>query len=97
MEKKKAESLLMDNEKKREKSRRDVGRLENDLTSLTKELQTLATPSKLVVSLVVMAVMFVINRRQGRDILQKRGLCIKTNHEASSREVIAWVFYVAAL
>lgn len=64
VEKKKAESLLMDKEKKRDKSRKDVGRLEKDLADLTKELQNLATPSKLMVSLLVMAIMFVINRRQ---------------------------------
>lgn len=63
VEKKKAESLLMDNDKKREKVRRDVGRLEKDVADASKELQTMATPSKLFVALLIMVVMFGVNRR----------------------------------
>ena len=62
VEKKKAELLLMETEKKREKVRRDVGRLEKNLADLSKDLQGMATPSKLFVSFLVMAIMFVVNR-----------------------------------
>lgn len=62
MDKKKAELLLMETEKKREKVRRDVGRLEKNLADLSKDLQGMATPSKLFVSFLVMAIMFVVNR-----------------------------------
>lgn len=75
VEKRKAEALLMDNDKKREKNRREVGRLEKDLGDSAKELQTMATPSKLMIAFLVMAIMFGVNRRwsNARDCLSPRG------------------------
>lgn len=52
-----------ENEEKRKKSQRVVSRLEKDLADATKELQTLATPSKMVVAVMVMVVMFGVNKR----------------------------------
>lgn len=57
----------MDNEKKREKSRRDLSRLEKDLQDSNKQLQAKAMPSKLFVSLLVMLIMFGVNRRYGNN------------------------------
>lgn len=62
VEKKKAEPVGMDNEKKREKSQKMVSRLEKDLGDAAKEIQTLSTPSKMLVAVLVMAMMFGVNR-----------------------------------
>lgn len=63
MEKKKAEPVGMDSTKKREKGQRLITRLEKDLADAVKELQALATPSKLAVAALVMAVMFGVKKR----------------------------------
>ena len=63
VEKKKAEPVGMDSAKKREKGQRLITRLEKDLADAMKELQALATPSKLAVAALVMAVMFGVKKR----------------------------------
>lgn len=77
VEKKKAEPLrITDNDDKKKKSQRVVSRLEKDLADATKELQTLATPSKMMVAVFVMVVMFSVQKRceadreAGRQTLQ---------------------------
>eukprot|EP00904_Undaria_pinnatifida_P000477 jgi/Undpi1/1042/HiC_scaffold_10.g04505.m1 len=62
LEKKKAEPVGMDSAKKREKGQRLITRLEKDLADAMKELQALATPSKLAVAALVMAVMFGVKK-----------------------------------
>lgn len=59
--------MAMDNDKKRVKSQRSIAALEKDLASATKEIQALATPSKMLVAVMVMAVMFGINKRCEHD------------------------------
>lgn len=72
VEKKKAEPLaIVDSEDKKKKSLRVVSRLEKDLADATKELQTLATPTKMVVAVLVMFAMIGVNKRcehEGRRV-----------------------------
>ena len=63
VEKKKAEPVGMDNEKKREKSQRTVSRLEKDLKEASKEIQALGMSTKLITAVVVMMVMLGVNKR----------------------------------
>lgn len=53
----------MDNEKKREKNQRVVVRLEKELQDATKKIQALTVPSKIVIALLAMAIMFGVNKR----------------------------------
>lgn len=63
MEKKKADPVGVDSTtKKREKNQRLIERLEKDLADAMKELQALATPMKLAVTVLVMAVVIGINK-----------------------------------
>lgn len=54
---------ITDNEDKKRKSQKVVSRLEKDLADASKELQTLATPSKMMVAVFVMVVMFSVQKR----------------------------------
>lgn len=58
-------------EKKREKSQRVVSRLEKDLADAGKEIQALATPTKVLVAVVLMAVMFGVNKRYVLQWMQR--------------------------
>lgn len=63
VEKKKVHPVGLDSSsKKREKNQRSIERLEKDLADAMKDLQALATPSKLAVTVLVMAVMVGINK-----------------------------------
>lgn len=63
-DKKKTELLrVTDNDDKMKKSQRVIGRLEKDLADATKELQTQATPSKMIVAVFVMVVMISVQKR----------------------------------
>lgn len=52
-----------ESEERRKKNKRVVGRLEKDLADASKELQTLAASTKMMVGVMVMAVMFSVNKR----------------------------------
>lgn len=54
---------ITDNDDKKKKSQRVVSRLEKDLADATKELQTLATPSKMMVTVFGMVVMLSVQKR----------------------------------
>lgn len=70
VEKKKAEPVGMDNEKKREKNQRVVTRLEKELQDATKKIQALTVPSKIVTALLAMAIMFGVNKRCPRKSIR---------------------------
>lgn len=63
VEKIKMEPMGAESEDKRKKNKRVVGRLEKDLADATKELQTLSASTKMMVAVMVMAVMFSVNKR----------------------------------
>ncbi|CAM9198836.1 unnamed protein product [Laminaria digitata] len=72
LEKKKADPVGVDNSaKKREKNQRVIDRLEKDLADAMKELQALATPSKLAVAVLVMAVVVGINKSFAGTVVAK--------------------------
>ena len=66
VEQKKNEVLrITDNDDKKKKSQKVVSRKEKELANETKDLQTLATPSKMMVAVFVMVVMFSVQKRCG--------------------------------
>lgn len=64
VEKKKTDPMaITESEDKKKKSQRAVNKLEKELADATKDLQTLATPTKMVVAVLVMFAMIGVNKR----------------------------------